>query len=283
MVARAQLLGIGIGEDSVEGRLRAGSLLRVHRGVYAVGHRVLSREARWLAAVLACGEGAALSHWSAAALWGIRDPRSGPIDVTSSRKTRSRGAIRRHRALLEPDEATTHEGIPTTTVPRTILDLAAISDTHVAESALRQAEFLRRYDALSLPALLRRHPGHRGSPAIRTALARVREAPGQTDSKLEERFLRFLDAHRLPRPRLNVWITAVGHRYKVDCLWPAKRQIVELDSWQAHGTRSSFQSDRSRNRRLEAAGYRVTHVTWHQLDHEASSLAADLRALLTSQ
>ncbi len=282
VVGRTQLLAIGLSRDEIVGRVRAGRLHRLHPGVYAVGHRVLSREARWMAAVLACGPGAVLSHRSAAALWGIRD-HGGVIDVTSPSKTRSRGAIRRHCARLPPDELTVEDGISATTVPRTIFDLAATSRPEAVESALRQAEYLRLYDSLSLGDLVERYPGHRGNRAARAALSRLREAPGEPRSRLEERFLAFLDAHELPRPHLNVWLEAQGRRYKVDCLWPDQRQIVELDSWEAHGTRSAFQTDKSRDRRLRVAGYATTRVTWHQLDHETEELAADLRELLLPQ
>jgi very-short-patch-repair endonuclease len=280
VVARSQLIELGLESDAIDRRMGAGRLHRLHYGVFAVGHRVISREARWMAAVLACGPGAVLSHWSAAALWGIRGSRGGQIDVTSPSKTKSRGAIRRHRALLCPDEVTTHDGIPVTTVPRTNLDLAAVSNAHVVEGALRQCEYLRLYDSLSLVDLVGRYPGHRGNRAARAALAKLRETPGETEEGLEERFLAFLDEYRLPRPDFNVWLEVQGHRYKVDCLWRSQRLIAELDSWQAHGTRSSFQSDKTRDRRLLRAGYGTTRITWHQLDREADLLAGDLRGLL---
>lgn len=280
VVGRGQLVALGLGSDQIGRRLRAGRLRRLHYGVYAVGHKVLSKEGRWLAAVLGGGDGAVLSHWSAAALWGIRGARGGPVDTTSPSKTKSRGAIRRHRILLQPDEVTVHDDIPVTTVPRTIFDLAAVSSLQTVESALRQCEYLRLYDPLSLWDLVGRYPGHRGNRAARAALARLGETSGETQEGLEERFLAFLDEHRLPRPGFNVWLEVQGHRYKVDCLWPAQRLIAELDSWRAHGTRSSFQADKTRDRRLLRAGYKTTRVTWHQLDHEAELLAADLRDLL---
>jgi hypothetical protein len=281
VVARRQLLEMGLSDSSIGARLRQGTLHPLYRGVYAVGHRVLSRRGRWMAAVLACGPEAVLSHRSAAALWGIRGYGGSYTDVTSPSKTSSRGAIRRHRALLLPDEVSEQHRIPVTAVTRTTFDLAAATgDPQLVESVLRESEYQRLYGSLSLWDLIERHPRHRGTRACRTALARLAEAPGRSHEGLEECFLAFLDANHLPRPHLNPWLEVVGHRYKVDCLWPDKRQIVELDSWQAHGTHSAFHADRSRNRRLEAAGYRVTNVTWHHLEHEASELAADLRALL---
>jgi hypothetical protein len=233
-----------------------------------------------MAAVLACGPDAVLSHWSAAALWGFRGHGGGLIHVTSPSKTRSRGPICRHRALLRPDEVTTHDNIPVTTVPRTNFDLAAVSDAHVVESALRQCEYLRLYDSLSLWDLLERYPRHRGNRAIGVALARLEGTPGEANEGLEEQFLVFLDAHRLFRPELNAWLEADGHRYKVDCLWRSQRLVAELDSWQAHGTRSAFNSDKSRDRRLLLAGYATTRIAAYHLNHEPQALAVELRRLL---
>lgn len=280
VVSGKQLEAMGVSRREIERRLTAARLHLLHRGVYAVGHRALSREAHWMAAVLACGTGAVLSHRSAAAHWGFRGYSGARIDVTAASKSRSKGAIRRHWAHLLPDELSEHERIPVTTVPRTIFDLANELTAQAVESALRQCEYLRLYDALSLWDLLERYPRHRGSKAIRTALASLGQTGGEPHSRLEERFLVFLDAQRLRRPNLNAWLEAGGQRYQVDCLWPDHKLIAELDSWKAHGTRSAFQSDKSRDRRLLRAGYRTTRVTRHQLEHEGDELAADLRALL---
>lgn len=133
---------------------------------------------------------------------------------------------------------------------------------------------------LSLLDLLERYPGHRGNRTIKAALARLREAPGRTRSRLEERFLAFLDRHDLPRPHFNAWLTIGPHRFQVDCLWPAQLQIVELDSWEAHRTRSAFREDKARDRKLQTAGYNVTRLLWGQLDDEPAAIAADLRELL---
>jgi hypothetical protein len=151
---------------------------------------------------------AILSHRSAAGLWGIRRTSSRPIEVTSPSKSRSRPGIHRHWGDLPADEVTIEDGIPVTTVPRTIFDLATVSPMEAVESALRESEYLRLHDRLSLPHLLERYPGHRGNRAIRNCIQRRREAPGRSRSWLEERFLPFLDLHRLPRPQLNAWIEA---------------------------------------------------------------------------
>ena len=233
-----------------------------------------------MAAVLFCGPEAVLSHRSAAALWGIRRPTRGPIDVTVKTKSRSHGGIRRHCARLPPDEVTIEDGIPVTTVPRAIFDLAATSSADVAESALRESEYLRLYDSLSLPHLIERYPGHRGVRAIKECLVRRRETPGRQRSWLEELFLPFLRRHRLPLPQLNAWIGAGERSYEVDCFWPKAKAVVELDGFAAHGTRTAFREDRARDRRLRVAGYSVIRVAPEHLDHEPDTLAADLRLLL---
>ncbi len=282
VVARSQLLACGVGAEAIEVRLARGRLHRLHAGIYAVGHRVLSRQAGWMAAVLHGRAGAVLSHRSAAALWCIRQWAGGAVDITVPRKCRPGGPVRRHFSLLPPDEVTVHEGIPVTIVPRTIFDMAAISPPEAVESMLREAEYRRLYDRLSLHDLLERYPRRPGSKAVRAALGRVAERTGQIRSRLEERFLPFLDRHRLRRPYLNAWLEVGGKRYQVDCFWPEVREIVELDGWEAHGTRSAFLDDKARDRRLRAAGYGITRIAWAELEDEPEEIAAEIRALLPS-
>lgn len=236
-----------------------------------------------MAAVLFCGSGAVLSHRSAAALWGIREPSRRAVEVTSRAKSRSQAGIQRHFASLPADEMTTERGIPVTTVPRTILDLAAVASVDAVEHALRQAEYLRLHDRLSLPDLLGRYPGRRGSRAVRECLARRRETPGQARSWLEEKFIPFLRSHDLPLPQLNAWLEVGGRRCQVDCLWPRQRVVVELDGFAAHGTRTAFREDRARDRRLRVAGYGITRLTWSQLEDEPDAIARDLSVLLATQ
>jgi len=234
-----------------------------------------------MGAVLVSGPGAVLSHSTAAGLWQIRDLQSGPIHVTTAKKWRSSHAICRHRSILKPDEMTRVDGLPVTTVPKTIFDMAANSSLERVESMLREAEYRQLYDRLSLPDLLGRYPGHRGARRIRIALERVEALPpGRTRSPLEERFLPFLRRHGLPRPRLNDWIVLGARRFQVDCHWPGTGQIVELDGWKAHSTRMAFRQDRARDRLLRVAGYTVTRISWAQLDDEAEEIAEDLQRLL---
>jgi very-short-patch-repair endonuclease len=282
VVGRWQLVEAGWSTGAVEKRIRAGRLHPLYAGVYRVGHGLIPKQGRWMAAVLASGPEAVLSHWSAAALWMIRPNSRSTIDVTSPRKSRSWDGIKRHHKALPTDEVTVEEGIPATSVPRTIFDLAATESVEVVENLLREQEHRQLRDRLSLPDLIERYPGRRGIRKVRLALDRLEEEPeGRKRSPLEERFAPFLRRHRLSLPRFNDWIDLGDKRYQVDCHWPGTGQIVELDGWEGHRTRSAFRDDRARDRRLRVAGYTVTRLTWNQLDDEPEAVAADLRALLT--
>ncbi len=211
----------------------------------------------------------------------IRPNSRARIDVTVPHRSRSSKPIRRHISLVPDDERTIEEGIPVTSVPRTILDLAATESTDTVENLLRESEHLRLSDRLSLPDLIERHRGKRGTRKVQSALDRLKEDPvGRKRSKLEERFAPFLRQNHLPLPRFNDWILLGDKRFQVDCHWPDLRQIVELDGWDGHSTRSAFREDRARDRRLAAAGYTATRITWNQLEDEPDEIAADLRALL---
>jgi predicted transcriptional regulator of viral defense system len=238
VVARRQLLARGMSKEEIDWRIRTGRLDPLH----AVGHRLISRQGRLTAAVLASGPGAVLSHHSAAMLWGLRSYTERAVHVTVPRKSTSTKRIRRHHSPLPEDERTAEEGIPVTTVPRTILDLAATEDADTIENLLRESEYRQLSDRLSLPDLIERHRGRRGTRKVQLALDRLKEEPaGRRRSKLEERFAPFLRLHRLPLPRFNDWIVLGAKRYLVDCHWPDLRQIVELDGWDGHSTRTAFQ------------------------------------------
>ena len=242
VVARWQLLGRGMSKEEIDWRIRTGRLHPLHAGVYAVGHRLVSRQGRLMAAVLASGSEAVLSHHSAAMVWGLRDYTERRVEVTTPRKSTSTKRIRRHHSPLPPDERTVEEGIPVTTVPRTILDLAALESTDTVENLLRESEHRQLSDRLSLPDLIARYPGKRGTRKVQLAIDRLKEDPvGRKRSRLEERFAPFLRLHHLPLPRFNDWIVLGDKRYQVDCHWPDLRQIVELDGWDGHSTRTAFQ------------------------------------------
>jgi predicted transcriptional regulator of viral defense system len=179
VVSVAQLQALGLGKDAVQRRVRAGRLHRLHQGVYAVGHTVLRREGRWLAAVLACGKGAVLSHRSAAAHWGLLQTQATRIDVTAPRTRAGNARIRLHRSRsLIACDTTTHQGIPTTSIPRTLLDLAATVKPDRLERALAQAEHLELYDHRAITELLARANGHRGKGALTEATPSSPSSPG---------------------------------------------------------------------------------------------------------
>jgi very-short-patch-repair endonuclease len=283
VVATRQLGALGLTKDSIAGREARGALHRLHRGVYAVGHTAITVRGQWMAAVLASGDGAVLSHRSATGLWGVWGSGAGEIHVTVPRKSRSQRSIRRHFSVLPDDEKELVDGIPVTSVVRSVLDLASEQGEAAAESALREIEYLGIYGAVSLPTLFDRYPKHRGTPACREALERLRDDPGgRLRSDLEERFISFLDANKIPRPRLNFWLSVGEDRYQVDCFWPGPRLIAELDGWKSHGTKRAFRKDRKRDRRLGAAGFHIVRITEGQVHDEPTELAADLRALLAS-
>jgi hypothetical protein len=194
-----------------------------------------------MAAVFASGPEALLSHRTAAAVWGIRGYSGGAIHVTVPRKSTSTKRIRRHFSLVPTDERAEEEGIPVTSVHRTIFDLAPFEDVDGVVAMIREAEYLNRWDRLSLPDLLGRYPGKRGSRKVRFSLERLEEeSSGRKRSKLEQRFAPFLRWHQLPLPRFNDWIALGPKRYQVDCHWPKTARIVELDGWEGHRTRSAF-------------------------------------------
>lgn len=274
VVSRSQLSELGLGSDAIDHRLRLGRLRPVHRGVYTVGHRLLTQHGRWMAGVLACGTGAVLSHRAAAALWGIRG--GSRTEVTVPRAKHKRRGIVLHRAVLPADETTTHHGIPTTTVPRTLLDLSAVLRRDELRGALRQAEQLRLTDPLWLGDLIERYPRKPGSPAARALMEEAQRGLDPVRSELEERFQAFLLNAAVPMPKINARIEGM----EVDCAWEEQRLIVELDGRATHDTAHAFENDRARDRRLEAAGWRVVRITWRQLHDVPAELEADLRRLL---
>lgn len=279
MVGRWQLLGLGVGRRPIDERLRLGRLHLIHRGVYAVGHQALTWEGRLTAAVLACGPGAALSHRSAGQLWGLAPRYAIEVEVTKAGRYRGRSGIRIHEGTLLADEMTVERGIPVTTVPRTMLDMAAMLDLRELERAWNEMEVRELWDALSVPDLLARHPGRRGISKLRHLLA-DEEPGGITRNDFEEAFVALLDRHGLPRGRMNADLALRGRFFEIDCLWERERLALELDGGGVHRTRKAFQADRLRDRILVAEGWRTARITWHQLRDEPDDVATDLRRAL---
>jgi very-short-patch-repair endonuclease len=276
VVARRQLLDAGLSRRAIERRLERGSLLALHRGVYAVGHRALTRRGRWIAAALACD--AALSHRAAAALWGLLAHTPGDVEVTRATKSRGRPGVAVHFSPLPEDERTVVDAIPVTGVSRTLLDLAAVVTRRRLESALNEAEVLRLTDVVSLPDLLERYPRRPGTPVLRAILKDATALSGPTRNEFEERFAVLLDLCGVRRPRFNADLVVRGRHLNVDCLWEEERLVVELDGAAVHRTARAFEADRERDRVLTAEGWSVIRVTWRQLRGDAEAVVADLRA-----
>jgi hypothetical protein len=232
-----------------------------------------------MAAVLACGPGAALSHASAAALWEIRRSAATLIDVTVPRTGRAQPGLRLHRPRsLPPAEVTTRDGIPVTTPARTILDLAAVLNDEQLERALDQTELQRLTDYPALDALARAHPGHKGAKRLTTTLSTYEAGATLTKSDLEKLFLAICETYGLPRPLVN-------HRtdhHEVDFLFPRQRLIVEADSWKYHRTRLRFERDRRRDATHARAGFRTLRFTDRQLEHDPESVAATITTVLAA-
>ena len=277
VVGYDQLRRIGLGREAIQWRIDTGRLHPLHRGVYAVGHPEVSREGRYLAAVLAAGAGAVLSHRAAAHLWELRTSKEEEIDVIAPTHRRGDAILVVHAHALRGSETMTRHGIRVTKPLRTLLDLAAaIDDEKQIERAVRQAVYRKLTTTALLAEAVHNRPGRRGTKRLRNALRNIGEAPGLTRSPLEEEFLAFLRKHRLPMPELNVQVEG----FEVDCLWREQRLIVELDGRDAHLQMPAFESDRARDAALVAANWRVIRITSLRMQSDRKRLATQLRAIL---
>lgn len=271
VVSRAQLVALGLGEDAIDWRLRRQRLHRVHSRVYAVGHMALTRNGRFMAAVLACGEGSALSHLSAAVLWGILDDRGQSIHVTAEQQRRCRGVVV-HRARLQ-GERVRRLGIVVTTPARTIVDLAdVVHNRRTLERAIDEAQYLRLDWTPAAP----RH-GRRGSGLLSSVLAVHTPGSTRTRSELEEMFLALCDTHGFERPEVNRSIEG----YECDFVWREQRLIVETDGAAAHGTHRAKERDPAKDADLQIAGWMVIRIPSMRLFREPDAVADQLGRLLT--
>jgi hypothetical protein len=259
-MSRDQLRAIGFSDTMIRDRIASGRLHRLYRGVYAVGHAVIPLNGRYLAAVLACGDRAALSHRSAADLWGIRPYAGDRIDVTVPHTSgvRSSARIVVHRSR-RPYEKTTRHAIPVTTPGQTLADLAIGLPRRALEKAVEMAE-VRRLD-VKVPQ------GHPGAQRVTEAAGRA--LPMTTDSPLEDAFLALCDDHGIPRPLVQTIVEG----YRVDFCWPEQRLIVETDGYEHHATRAAFERDRAKDAQLTARGWRVLRFTDAQVRLDAASCA----------
>jgi very-short-patch-repair endonuclease len=248
--------------------------------VYAVGHSVPTQHSAWMAAVLAYGEAAVLSHRSAAHHWDLRRSAAGRVDVTvPGRSSRGQRGIALHQVRrLDPRDTTVKDGLPITTVARTLLDNAEVLRERQIERMIEEAERLRLFDLAAIRETCDRNRGRRGIRLLRAILGATYEVPPNTKSDLEHLLVYLCRHEKLPLPAMN----AIVEGYEVDAHWPGTIVIVELDSWSFHRTRRAFERDHERDLYLKLADYEVLRLTWRQLTRERAEVTRTLRALLGS-
>jgi very-short-patch-repair endonuclease len=280
VVALWQLIALGLGGDLVRQWVARGRLHAVHRGVYAVGHPLLTLKGRLMAAVLACGPGASVSHRTAAMMHRLLDDSRPLIDVAAASNRRSRPGIHFHRVRrLHPSEVTDIDGIRVTGVARTLLDIAGLVPQRRLVYALECAEKTRVLDMVEIEALLRRSRGHRGSRALQRAIRAIEPEAEHVHEGLERAFVAFCRARQIEAPAMN----AVVEGFTVDALWAKRKLIVELDSWKHHRDRRSFEEDRRRDAVLALAGYQPLRVTHRRLTRDPDGLELTIRRLLDAE
>jgi very-short-patch-repair endonuclease len=282
VAARRQLLDAGVPDHIIDERVRTRRLLVVRRGVYAVGHDQLRREGEWLAAVLALGPGAVLSHRTAAVHWGLEDGPALPIHVLApnrSGRKRRRGIVA-HTGALPPDERAELARIPITSVARTILDAAAGSRTRALEQVVRRASRQRLFDLGEQRTVMERHPRHRGAPVLARLLAEL-EGKGTAEmrSRMEIAFAELCDDFSVPRPVAN----RIVEGERVDFSWPGTTLIVETDGFEFHSMPTTFANDRARDQKLTLAGYTVVRLTYRQVTSDRAATVALVGTMLMLQ
>ena len=273
-----QLRELGLSDKAIHGRVRSGRLRRLYRGVYAVGPMVLTRRGRELAAVLACGEGAALSHQSAGRAWLMMERPSREIHVTCARSRPPGPGIVVHRSPIDEGDRVVLDGVPVTTVARTLVDLAECLPEKELADVVNEAEVQRRFELRGLEAARARAPGRRGRRKLDRVLA-AWTPPPFTRTEAERLFLALCKRHGLPRPRVNTWL---GEQ-EVDFYWETEGVVVEVDGGATHMTRRAFEEDRRRDRRLAVMGIQVLRVTWYDLHRRQAEVAAQLKQVLAAR
>jgi len=277
-----QLLALGFSAGAVQRRVRSGRLIRRHRGVYAVGHRALSPDAWALATVLACGSGAHLAMRSAGAHLRIRPDSRTRWDVVIPGGGGRRGPanVDLHRTRrLDATDVTVVRGVPVTTVPRTLVDLASVLSRHQLQRAVHEAEVRRVLDVTAVLAAIDRLPGRRGTGVLRDCLGV--SVPDVDNSAFVAAFLGLCDAHTLPRPATNVaHDTGLPVLGELDLVYGAAKVVVELDGLRTHLTRRRFEEDRRRDAYLAARGWLTLRYTWRRVTTEPAAVASEVRSVL---
>jgi very-short-patch-repair endonuclease len=277
VVEYGQLIELGFSRGAIDRHALNGHLHRLYKGVYAVGHANATPEGRAMAAVLACGPGALLSHWSAAKLWGLLQPRRLLIDVVvPGDRAGPKGVHVRCVKTLHSSDRGRRAGIPVTTVPRTLLDLAAEAHPRQLRRAVNEADRQGWLHPETITEVCERHKGKRGMTAFRAVTAALHPQTRRTRSDLEVDFLKLCRKYKLPQPDVNVEIEG----YEVDVHFPGTKLIVELDGYEFHRTRTEFDSDRRRDAHLKVKGYEVLRVGDEWLNSDPRGVAMTIRALL---
>lgn len=273
VVSRRQLLELGLNGDAIHHRCSTGRLHRLRRGVFVVGRPEVTRAGELMAAVLACGGGAVLSHLSAAEHYGIVVRRAGPFSITipAAKRIRQQG-IHVHRRDLLPHEATTHRDIPVTAPICTMVDIASVLSVRALEAAVNAADKLDLVDPPALRLAMREMSPRAGKPKLARLLDRATFT--LTDSELERRFLPLARAAGLPRPLTRHRL----HGYRVDFYWPDLGLVVETDGLRYHRTASAQARDRERDQVLTAAGLTVLRFTHWQVRYDRTTVQSRLRA-----
>jgi predicted transcriptional regulator of viral defense system len=272
VVATWQLERLGYGRNAAAKAAGVGRLHRVHRGVYVVGPRSLSWHGRCMAAVLASYPSVA-SHFAAVWLWGLMRSRPETIHITCRQTRRAKRSFVVHTAELARVDLARREGIPVTSLSRTILDVAVTSRLRTVRRHLQLADDLKVFDLREMNDLLERTKGHRGQAKVRAALDLYEERPVFTRSGLERRFLEVVREAGLPEPAMNHFVEG----FEIDAWWGDHRFGVELDVYETHGSRLSFEEDRERDDALLHAGIETTRVTGPRLDREPDAVVDSVR------
>jgi uncharacterized protein DUF559/putative AbiEi antitoxin of type IV toxin-antitoxin system/transcriptional regulator with AbiEi antitoxin domain of type IV toxin-antitoxin system len=279
VVSRAQLLALGFSVEAIKTWIRNGVLVRVERAVYALGHEKLTDEGRWMAALLARGPEAVLSHRTAGMHWGIWRRGSPLIELSVPRRNapKSRGRVTVHRCAALTGQDTTRKGnIPITRPARTALDIAETATTRETERTVDEIERLRLCSVNQLRDVIERSPGRIGAANLAAVLDDHEAGTTASANDFEELFLALCREYGSPQPEVNVWLGP----YKVDFIWREARVIVETDGRETHLTRKAFEADRARDADLTTAGWRVLRFTWRQLTREPEWVAETLLKVL---
>jgi hypothetical protein len=280
VVAHRQLIALGFGPDAIGYRVRSGRLFRLYEGVYAVGRPRVTRRGRWMAAVLACGPGAVLSYRDAADLWQLLTSNALIIDVSAPGRSRNRRpGLRVHRPRrLDPEDVTLVDGIPVTTVARTIVDLAASLSLERLTLIWDAAERRCVFDLNDLRAVRARSTGRRGLQKIDALIAQARPLPPKSRTQLErDGYDLFESAPDIPNPSVNAWIAGM----EVDLAWRDQKVVVELDHEEWHAkTRAQRERDNARDARLQIADHKILRVSDFRLTTDPAGILNDVGALL---